>query len=114
MLDLALDSRLFLYNKIDCAVQELDILLNTENTELIGYPTFGTEFETFLWTLTPTVNALEEYILDKINAHTIFCKSCDIKINIHYLQGEYRSIYYVQIFLSDNDGNTAEKIYRFQ
>ena len=100
MLDLALDSRLFLYNKIDCAVQELDMLLNTENTELIGYPTFGTEFETFLWTLTPTVNALEEYILDKIN--------------IHYLQGEYRSIYYVQIFLSDNDGNTAEKIYRFQ
>ena len=65
-------------------------------------------------TMASTVREYNKNELDKINTHTIFCKRCDVKINIHYLQGEYRSIYYVQIFLSDNDGNTAEKIYRFQ
>ena len=48
MLDLALDGRIFLDNELDCALQEIDMLLNTENTELIGYPSYGTEFESFL------------------------------------------------------------------
>ena len=35
MIDLALDSRLFLYDELDWGLQELDLILNTENTELI-------------------------------------------------------------------------------
>ena len=65
MLDLALDGRIFLDNPMDCALQEIDMLLNTENTQLIGYPNYGTEFESFLWTLSPTTIEIEKY-KDKI------------------------------------------------
>ena len=52
MLDLALDDRIFLNDPIDCAVQELDLILNTNCTELIGYTDYGTNFEQFLWQMT--------------------------------------------------------------
>ena len=52
-IDLSLDSRLFIRNELDAGVQELDLLLNTTNTELINYPQFGTDFEQFLWQLNP-------------------------------------------------------------
>ena len=47
MIDLALDSKIFIDTNIDAALQELDLLFNTENTELIGYPEYGTNFEQF-------------------------------------------------------------------
>ena len=37
MLDLAIDNRVFIYDIIDAAIQEIDLLFNTTNTELIGY-----------------------------------------------------------------------------
>ena len=51
MIDLAIDSRIFLTEEIDLAVQELDVLFNTENTQLLGMPDFGSNFEQFLWQL---------------------------------------------------------------
>ena len=62
MLDLALDDRIFLNDPIDCAVQELDIILNTNCTELIGYTDYGTNFEQFLWEMTPSVEEIKKYI----------------------------------------------------
>ena len=51
MLDLALDTRIFINNELDAALQELDMIFNTENTELIGYPQYGTNWYQFLWQL---------------------------------------------------------------
>jgi hypothetical protein len=102
MLDLALDGRIFLDTELDCALQEIDMLLNTENTELIGYPSYGTEFETFLWTLTPTTLEIENYIREKIKSETFFANKFDVRVNATYLDGEYRSVYYVKIILIDN------------
>ena len=67
MIDLALDSNVFIDSVFDAALQELDIILNTRYTELIGYPKFGTDFEQFLWQLTPSAQSLKRYILEKIN-----------------------------------------------
>ena len=47
MIDLALSSNVFIDSAFDAALQELDIILNTRYTELIGYPKFGTDFEQF-------------------------------------------------------------------
>ena len=41
MIDLAIDSRIYLQDLLDLSLQELDILFNTTNTELIGYTDFG-------------------------------------------------------------------------
>jgi len=114
MLDLALDGRIFLNNELDCALQEIDMLLNTENTELIGYPSYGTEFETFLWTLTPTTLEIENYIKEKIETSTFYAKQFELHVNAVYLDGEYRSVYYVRIILVDKSGNVGVREYQYQ
>ena len=115
MLDLALDGRIFLDSELDCALQEIDMLLNTENTELIGYPSYGTEFESFLWTLSPTTMEIENYIKDKIGKETFFANKFDVRVSATYLEGEYRSVYYVKIILIDNQTNkVGVREYQYQ
>lgn len=114
MFDLALDGRVFLNNELDCALQEIDMLLNTENTELIGYPNYGTEFESFLWTLTPTTTEIEKYIKDKLNSDTFFLHKFDYRVIANYMEGEYRSIYYVKILIIKEEQILAVREYQYQ
>ena len=68
-IDLSLDSRLFIRNELDAGVQELDLLLNTTNTELINYPQFGTDFDQFLWQLNPSYSM--GHMLQTVTYHTL-------------------------------------------
>ena len=113
MLDLSLDYKILLNNKLDAAVQELDILFNTETTELINNPTFGTNFEQFLWQLTPSPQSLKKYIIEKIN-DTLFLSQFDVSVDIDVYKGEIRMIYDVKIHISDKNGNTTTKNYQFR
>lgn len=114
MLDLALDNRIFLNSELDCAIQEMDLILNTVNTELLGDVTYGTELDSFLWTLTPVTFELEKYIREKLTQNTYYLSRFNIDINVQFLKGEYRSVYLVKITLTDPTGNSAERTYRFQ
>ncbi len=114
MLDLALDNRIFLNSELDCALQEIDMLLNTSNTELLGDPSYGTDFESFLWTLTPTTTELEDYIKEKIRTNTLFVNKFKNYVRCEFLQGKYRSIYKVKIILIDSEGNTGVREYQYQ
>ena len=99
MTDLALDDSIFIKSNINAALQELDILFNTENTELIGYPSYGVNFEQFLWQLNPSPKALKSYIEEHIQLYTFFCKDYDVVVNVNIIEGEYRNIYNVMIIL---------------
>lgn len=114
MLDLSLDDRVFLDNELDCAIQEMDLILNTTNTELLGDTAYGTELESFLWTLTPMTSELNKYLREKLTQNSYFLPKFDIDINVEFLKGEYRSIYLVQITLTDKSGNVVNRTYRFQ
>jgi len=113
MLDLALGSKVYINSILECAIQELDIIFNTENTELIGYPTFGSNFEQFLWALTPTTTELEKYIYEKIG-ETLYLKTLNYNVNVNTINGEYRLVYIVKIDVKDNDGNTETRTYQFR
>ena len=113
MLDLALDNRVFLYDKLDCAIQELDILFGTENTELINNPYFGTNFEQFLWQLNPSPNELKKYIIEKIQYYTYFLTNIEYELNVEVIQGEIRNIYVVNIDLEDKEEKKS-KTYQFR
>ena len=99
MIDLSLDHRVILNSEFDAGLQELDLLFNTETTELINDPTFGTNFEQFLWQLSPSPNALKSYIEEHIQKYTFFCRDFDVVVNVNILEGEYRNIYNVMIIL---------------
>lgn len=113
MIDLALDSKVFIDNVLDAALQEIDIVFNTENTELINNPTYGTNFEQFLWTLTPSPNELTKYIYDKLE-QTYFLSTMTYDVNVDVIRGEYRAIYLVQVIVKDDDGNTGIRQYQFR
>ena len=112
VLDLSLDSNVFISSTAEAALQEIDLLFNTENGDLIGYPTFGTDFESFLWEMTPSPNSIKEYIKDKIQRHTYFCKEFDVVVEVKVLPGEFRSVYNVYIALRDNPNSLSASGFR--
>lgn len=111
-IDLSLDTNIFINSKLNAALQELDILFNTTNTELIGYPTFGTDFESFLWQMTPSPKTLKRYIREKIDESTIFCKEFEISVEVEVVEGEFRSIYNVIIALRTSPEDNTIAGYR--
>ncbi len=113
MLDLAIDSRIFIYNEEDAALQELDILFNTENTELIGYPRYGTNFEQFLWNMNPSPRELRAYILEKF-ADTLYLNRVETYVYVDILPGEFRSIYQVVIQIGNSGAPNKTRVYQLR
>ena len=118
ILDFSIDNRVILTSNFDCAIQELDMLFNTTNCEVLGKPEYGTNFEQFLWTLTPSTNALKEYIERKLN-ETYFLKAFNPTVEVTTDIGTERDIYYVTIHLQVPEDNEemrakATKVYMLQ
>ena len=113
MIDLSLSSNVFINDTFDAALQELDIILNTRYTELIGYPKFGTDFEQFLWHLNTESNAVKEYTNTKIE-DTYFLRHYRTEINVDIVKGEYRMIYDVVINVYDSNNNKQQRKYQFR
>jgi hypothetical protein len=111
MIDLALNESLFIYDPLDAAIQELDILFGTKNTELIGNPDYGTAFEYFLWQLTPNVDSVDSYIREKINTSTIFVRNMKYNLKVYYYTDVAENIYVVQITLYDSSNRKKDKTY---
>lgn len=112
ILDLAIDSRVFIWSELDEAVQELDILFNTENTELIGNAHFGVNWESFLWEMTPSPDQLKSYIYQKINEFCVVLRNMNVVVEVRCASGNYRSTYMVGIEVSQPGADNNNKIYR--
>lgn len=108
-LDLSLDNRVLLNDPLDCAIQELDMIFNTTNTELINRPEYGSDFEQFLWQMTPSPNELSKYIHELINDYTYYAATFNITVNVKTEMGELRDIYYVEIVFNDVNTDTEEQ-----
>lgn len=109
LLDISLSDNIVETNIFSAALQELDIIFTTLNTELIGYPDFGCDFEQFLWTLTPCVGSLQKYINDKLS-NSLFISQLHYNVNVEHSfnEEEYQSVYNVYIYLYD-DTQTIQK-----
>ena len=102
MYDLSLDNNIFIDNQLEAAIQELDIILNTECTELIGDTEFGVSIDQFLWTLTPTTEEFKTYIRNKLNG-LYYLNMFKYDIDVQYYEEDYNSVYHVtiKIYLDD-------------
>lgn len=85
--DLSLTNEVFLDDVVDLALQELDILFNTEPTEMLGDPNYGVFFEQFLWDLNPRSSELKEYITKKIEDNTYYVKQFDYEVTVEENDG---------------------------
>ena len=120
-LDFSLYDDIILTNELDAALQELDVIFNTDLTEVLGESSFGSKFESFLWELTPDTNRLKTYMIEKINQtyyasrfpYTVTVKLTEDVINQANASGgdsnvyDADSTYVVSIDLYGNDENNV-------
>lgn len=113
MIDLALDNRVYINNDLDEALQELDILFDTECTELLGDTEFGVNIEQFLWTLSPMTESIKSYISNKLNNCT-YLQKFNYTIDVQYLEGDFRSMYHLIINIYIDEHQKIKKEYDFR
>lgn len=107
MLDLSLSKDISITNIWDAAIQEVNILFNTNYTELIGYPKFGTDFYRFLWGLSTNTHELKTYVTDLLATCTYLNQlQYNIVINTDYDKDNYEIIYTVKITIYDDYKDT--------
>lgn len=112
MIDLALDATVFIDDPVKEALQEIDVLFNTEQCELIGYTEYGTNWEQFLWQMNPSPQALKSYIEEKIGNDTYYPNLFDVTVDVKVLEGEFRNIYQVLIVLRNSATSTTAEGFR--
>lgn len=121
--DLALDDSVLVTDYTIAALQEIDMVFNTEHTEVLGDPSFGCNFEQFLWNLNPDTSGLKQYVesklkdcyyLSKFN-YTVDVKenTADVIKNLSNGDVLYNAddTYIIVIDLYGNDTNLAGKRY---
>lgn len=105
MLDLSLRDDIFIYKTINGALQELDILFDTEYTEFIGEPKFGTNFMQFLWNITSEEDTIQEYVENKLT-ECYYIQQCSPSVQVYYITDDAdmdEPYYKICIGLTDPD-----------
>lgn len=112
MEDLSLGSSIVIYNNLHAALQELDILFNTNYTELIGYTDFGSEFSQFLNVLYDDPDAVKKYVKDIIakNCSSVLQLGFSVEVHCIYNEATYDRTIKVDITIYDENVD-AHKTY---
>ena len=111
LLDLSLKNNLYIVDIFDAALQELEILFETNNCELLGDSSFRTNFDQYLWAMTPTTTDLKDYISAKLN-ETTYISKLQRNVTVEFIKDEitYETIYLVKIALYNDNGYVEKEI----
>lgn len=113
MLDLSLDNKIINTSYLDEAIQELDLMFNTECTELLGDTYYGMSIDQFLWSLTPMTEAFKDYINKKLSG-LFYLKYFNYNFDLQYLEDEYQSLYHLTIDIYIDNDRKIQKEYDFK
>ena len=113
MIDLALDTRIFINSELDEAIQELDMIFSTENTELIGYPEYGTNWHQFLWQMDPSPNDLKKYVYEKIS-DSYFLSQLNVDLQVFTYDDNFGDMMYVVIVTVSDGQEEKTKTYQLK
>lgn len=100
VLDMSLGDDLVVTDVVQEAIQELDMLMSTERTQLIGEPEFGLSMESFLWELEPSVSQIKDHIVSTITANTTWMRLLSYDIDVSVAPGTEHGIYTVTITIN--------------
>lgn len=99
----------YLEHDVDLVIQELDMLLDTDNGEVLGDYEYGNDFYKFLYELRTSAEYIRGYVTARITSLTnLHGFTLDVRVTIH--QGTENDIIIIYINLSKN-GEVWEKIY---
>ena len=101
MIDFTLSSKLSddvqISNDLLCALQQIDLLFNTEPNEVLGDEQFGSNYDKYLYKLGVSNSALETKIANDIHQLNLFGYAPEVKVTI--VDGTYRDIAFIDITL---------------
>ncbi len=98
VVDISLNGDIPILNKdIECFVQQMCILFDTSEGEVMGFDSFGSDFERFTWDLSVSNTQISAYIRNIINNNIYIANLFDIDIDTSILYGTYGDIILVTI-----------------
>lgn len=113
MIDLSIRNNIYNDDDLEEALQELDILFNTENTELLGDINIGINMQPYLWTLTPSTDSLKQYLNSKLMNLT-YLQKFQYNLNVKHYNDDIGSMYHVIIDIYINENRKIKKEYKFK
>lgn len=102
MIDFSLSNKLtddiVISNNLICVLQQIDLLFDTDTNTVLGDPSYGTNYDKYLYTLGMSNSSLESKILDDLHQLNLcgFTPSVVVKI----MEGTYRDIAIIDITLT--------------
>ena len=103
-----LSDDILLNNDLLYVLQQIDLLFNTDNGDVLGDFSFGTNYDKYLYTVGMSNYALETKILNDINGLNLCGFTPSVTVNI--VEGTHRDIAFINITLS-GDYDNYEKTY---
>ena len=112
MIDFSLSNKLtddiVISNNLICALQQIDLLFDTSPNDVLGDPSFGTNYDKYLYTLNISNVTLENRIMDDLSQLNLCGFRPSVTVNI--VEGTQRDIAFINITLYGSYEN-YEKTY---
>ncbi len=111
MVDLSLDtSTVVKTTDLENVMQQIEMLFDTSPFEVIGEPTYGSDFEKFLWNLTASNYDIENYIRSRIQ-NEVELLGFQVDVVVGLMEGTENDIILADITIS-RDGYDYTKTYK--
>lgn len=86
-----------LNTEIECVLQQIDMLFNTDIYDVLGDVTYGTNYDRYLYTLGMSNVSLESKIMNDLNSLDL--GSFKPEVNVSIVEGTHRDIAFINITL---------------
>lgn len=108
MIDLSLDTNTVVKTSdLDNVMQQIEMLFDTSPFELIGEPSYGSDFEKFLWNLNASNYDIENYIRSRIQS-SVDLLGFNVDVAVGILEGTENDIILADITISRNGYNYSK------
>lgn len=94
----------------DLIEQQIDILFSTSYQDVLGAPTYGTDYESCLYDLKMTAGMLEDRIMQDLGRLDLFGWQYDVEASLY--QGTERDIALVKVDIYNGSINRIERTYK--
>lgn len=105
-----LDDNVQTEDTIDLILQQIDMILDTNAGDVLGCPSYGSDYYKFIWDLNYPVSKIKSYTKSLLDSNVdFFGIEYDVKVSI--LKGEVNDIILLEIDIYDED-KTYQKTYK--
>ena len=106
------EDEVFLDSELDLIIQQIEMLLETTPTDVIGEPQYGSAFERYIYDLSYSTGEIKRYAETLLQNNVEFFGN-EFTVNVSILHGEANDIILLEINIFVN-GHQYQKIYKIE